>query len=213
MTTESHINQLFDNLDQWRHLPAYQLERRADIFFSLYLAEVLQKRFNLKHSLTLIPEFPCRKGTVIGDGKSNLSFKIDYLALSLNDNKAFFIELKTDANSVDSAQLVNMENAKKVGLRNLIAGVDSLIDKTKEVAKYNQLYQQITPFSNWEIHPEIVYLIPSAPKQGALVGTDIPQIFFSYFADVIEKHPDYLSLRFAKSLREWAAYEAGNLKQ
>jgi hypothetical protein len=24
---------LFDRLDAWRHVPAYQLERRADIFF------------------------------------------------------------------------------------------------------------------------------------------------------------------------------------
>ena len=46
-TTDSKINQLFNNLDTWRHLPNYQLERRADIFFSLYLAEVLQAQKDL----------------------------------------------------------------------------------------------------------------------------------------------------------------------
>ena len=40
------IDRLFDRMDRWRHLPSYQLERRADLFFSLYLPEVLQKRFS-----------------------------------------------------------------------------------------------------------------------------------------------------------------------
>jgi hypothetical protein len=68
VTTESHINQLFKKLDAWRHLPAYQLERRADIFFSLYLAEVLQKRFSLEATPVLIPEFPCRYGSIRDGG-------------------------------------------------------------------------------------------------------------------------------------------------
>jgi hypothetical protein len=63
-TNDSKINQLFNNLDVWRHLPAYQLERRVDIFFSLYLAEVLQKKFNLPEVPVLIPEFPIRYGLV-----------------------------------------------------------------------------------------------------------------------------------------------------
>jgi hypothetical protein len=31
------LNQMFEMLDRWRHLPAYQLERRADILFAIYL--------------------------------------------------------------------------------------------------------------------------------------------------------------------------------
>jgi len=31
------INELFDLLDDWRNLPSYQLERRADIFFAIHL--------------------------------------------------------------------------------------------------------------------------------------------------------------------------------
>ena len=38
------LEELFARLDDWRHLPAYQLERRADIFFSLYLPDVLARR-------------------------------------------------------------------------------------------------------------------------------------------------------------------------
>ena len=36
------IERVFKLLDNWRHLPDYQLERRADIFFALFLPEVLK---------------------------------------------------------------------------------------------------------------------------------------------------------------------------
>lgn len=32
------VERAFELLDRWRHLPAYQLERRADIFFALFFA-------------------------------------------------------------------------------------------------------------------------------------------------------------------------------
>ena len=38
---DPRIDRIFDLLDGWRHLPAYQLERRADIFFGLFLPDVL----------------------------------------------------------------------------------------------------------------------------------------------------------------------------
>ena len=38
------IDTLFNRVDAWRHLPNYQLERRADLFFSLYLPEVLKAK-------------------------------------------------------------------------------------------------------------------------------------------------------------------------
>lgn len=34
---------LFDLLDDWRNLPSYQLERRADIFFALHLEIIIKK--------------------------------------------------------------------------------------------------------------------------------------------------------------------------
>ena len=37
------ITAIFDRMDSWRHLPGYQLERRADLLFSLYLPEALGK--------------------------------------------------------------------------------------------------------------------------------------------------------------------------
>ncbi|MFC1936848.1 hypothetical protein ACFLYP_04200 [Chloroflexota bacterium] len=53
------VNELFDNMDDWRHLPAYQLERRADIFFSVSLPSLLESKFEIEID-DIIPEFPIR---------------------------------------------------------------------------------------------------------------------------------------------------------
>ena len=44
----SGIDKLFDCMDAWRHLPNYQLERRAGLFFSLYLTEALEAKLGFK---------------------------------------------------------------------------------------------------------------------------------------------------------------------
>ena len=79
------ISDLFGLLDKWRHLPDYQLERRADIFFALFLPEVLGKHFGICINPILIPEFPIRKVTVAPwlakNGRDDSSKKVDYLAL------------------------------------------------------------------------------------------------------------------------------------
>jgi hypothetical protein len=46
---------LFDRLDAWRHCPAYQLERRADILFSLYLREVVEQELGVELLDVIIP--------------------------------------------------------------------------------------------------------------------------------------------------------------
>ena len=61
MTTETLIDVLFDKLDMWRNLPAYQLERRADIFFAIYLKDIIQNKYRTIIDFT-IPEFPVRRG-------------------------------------------------------------------------------------------------------------------------------------------------------
>ena len=49
------INHLFDQMDKWRHLPSYQLERRIDLFFSLYLPQVLEEKTGMQISSSFIP--------------------------------------------------------------------------------------------------------------------------------------------------------------
>jgi hypothetical protein len=45
------LNKLFDLLDDWRKLPAYQLERRADIFFAIHLETIIEKKLKTKIDL------------------------------------------------------------------------------------------------------------------------------------------------------------------
>lgn len=214
-TTDSKINQLFNNLDAWRHLPAYQLERRADIFFSLYLAEVLRGHtgLGLVGELIIIPEFPCHHKTVHGKG-TNHSFKIDYLVACADGQGACFVELKTDNGSISAEQIGNMVSACNVelgGVGALAKGLEVMCKASNAKGKYKQLLKQTEHMQSWKITPTNVFILPKMPEGDKLKELGIATIItFDQFANVVEKHPDYLSLRFAKSLREWAKEEAGS---
>ena len=93
------LTQLFDRMDERRHLPNYQLERRADLLFSLYLPQALEAKLGFPVRADLVPEFPVRIGTIYPRIPINKSFKIDYLALSTSGDHAVFVELKTDGHS------------------------------------------------------------------------------------------------------------------
>jgi hypothetical protein len=85
----------------------------------------------------------------------------------------------------------------------LLKGIAAIQDATKEADKYQHLACKLSNAAEWADEIAIVYVQPINPENQNNVIT------FNTFADVVEKHPDYLSLRFAKSLREWARYEAG----
>ena len=76
------INTLFDRMDAWRHLPNYQLERRADLFFSLYLPEVLEAKLGFPVADQIVPEFPVRIGTIYPDIPIDKSYKIESRQIS-----------------------------------------------------------------------------------------------------------------------------------
>ena len=58
------IGDLFDMLDTWRHFPKYQLERRADLYFALFLPDILESHYGVKFNREVIPEFPLRHATL-----------------------------------------------------------------------------------------------------------------------------------------------------
>src|SRR5689334_20386715 len=118
---------IFDLLDDWRHLPDYQLERRADIFFAACLPEFLSSRLKLDIRPSLIPEFPVRIGTIYPTIPSNQSCKIDYLALDASGRHAVFVELKTDSSSRREKQDKYLRAAKEIGLPALLDGVLKIV--------------------------------------------------------------------------------------
>ena len=58
------LDALFRNLDTWRHLPNYQLERRADIFFSIYLKGVAEEFTGADLDEVVIPELPLKRDLI-----------------------------------------------------------------------------------------------------------------------------------------------------
>jgi len=209
----SRINAIFDNMDVWRNLPAYQLERRADIFFSIYLPEILSYKFGAKIE-GVIPEFPIRVGTIHHAIDINKSFKVDYLAKA--GDKIILVELKTDEGSRRDKQDWYLERAKEVGLAELLDGVRKIYKATNSKKKYEYLLGLLQDFGfiildekgTFEIAQadysiQIVYIQPNNPDKQDNVIT------FQEISEMIESHGDELSLRFSKSLLKWAGTKAG----
>ncbi len=139
-------SRILDLLDSWRDLPAYQLERRADIFFAAYLPRFLEKKFSQRISDVLIPEFPLHHRSIRPDlpRRTNDSCRLDYLALSLDLADAYFIELKTDPRSRGRDQEDNMAAAQHVGFRALVDGVLKILDaNTKLSAPHSYLLKYV----------------------------------------------------------------------
>jgi hypothetical protein len=208
-----NINKLFSHLDKWRHFPAYQLERRADIFFSIYLPDYLksEKGYDVE---SMIPEFPIRIGTINSQIDINKSYKVDYLIKLRNHNRVLFIELKTDSFSRRTKQDDYLIAAKEVGMYSLLNGLKNIYKATYSKNKYQHLLREldVTGFIRFidkedfeivdnEYEISIIYLQPNG------CGEDV--ITFQQLANFIETNDDYLSKRFAQSLKEWSSTIAG----
>lgn len=231
---EDRIAQLFDRMDSWRHLPDYQLERRADLLFSLYLPAVLESRFGLPIHPELIPEFPVRHGTIRKGSTSNRSDKIDYLALSQNGATAIFVELKTDMQSRRTEQDWYLIAAKEVGLAGLLEGLKLIFLATNEKQKYFHLLDSLAGLGLLRVPPQMRDTMQGSSLRGAReaasgievtclvtqhrivyvqpVGAGPDVITFADFAAAVGQQDDPLSCRFAQSLARWANVKAGKAR-
>ena len=230
------IKTVFDTLDKWRHLPNYQLERRSDTFFAMFLTDVLEKHFATPINPILIPEFPYNKAST-----RNTSPKVDFFALSVNCERAFFIELKTDMSSRDEKQDEGLAKAAQRCLRSILTDIKSMV-KHKDKAtrqKYFHLLQRLENLkliemppglckvmfepNSRDIHklighitiidqdlkPEVIYVQPKYAAKNHRKHAEY--IYFAEFASVVEGRGD-IGKRFARSLKCWAKVEAGSKK-
>ncbi len=232
------IDAVFDRMDVWRHLPKYQLERRSDLFFSLYLAEVLESRLGLPMHAEVTPEFPIHKATIYPGHRGEDCCNIDYLALSADGIQPVFVELKTDQASRRVQQDDYLLRAQEAGLPALLEGICSIFrapkrrppDRHKWFALLLHLealgllrvpngLRDIMAATNHRgaaaaskeivvtapaTTPQIVYVQPHADDSGGVTA-----ISFEDYAEVVARHSDPVSQRFAASLREWARVTAG----
>jgi hypothetical protein len=225
------IETLFDLMDSWRHFPSYQLERRADIYFALYLPEVLEAKLGFPLYPGLVPEFPARIGAIYPNETTNASYKIDYVALSAARDKAILVELKTDELSRRLEQDKYLLAAQEVGFRNLLEGLVEIFEATSAKRKYWCLLEHLEQLEMLRI-PEAMREIMARPSLRGVseasrqveIQVDPPETLIVYvqpngersnvisfhdFAEVVRNHDDEVSQRFAQSLLEWAEVQAG----
>lgn len=228
------IDDIFRRMDTWRDLPDYQLERRADIFFSLYLPEVLGAKVGCPVKDIIIPEFPVRKGIVDEDNPGdNHSYKIDYVALSKDAKIAILVELKTEMKSRRSKQDRVLDAAREVGICSLVGGVCELFRATSSDAKrkYYVLLEQIKEMGLVRIPDQLreimsrssLHGVTHASRQIEIIedsietvvvyiqpkGNGPDTISFEDFLATVRKHDDPISKRFAQSLERWAEASEG----
>lgn len=213
----SRIERLLGSMDAWRHLPAYQLERRADIFFSIYLADLLQERFGLSIA-DVVPEFPIRIGTIHPKNSAlNLAFKVDYLVKVSGASTVYFIELKTDDSSRRSTQDWYLGRAQEVGMAGLLDGIRLICAATTSKKKYRRLLGKLHDMGLIALAHDGTFTVPPAPRDIKIIyiqpnnkeGRD-NVISFCDAAAIIGQYGDDLSQRFAQSLTDWADVRAGD---
>ena len=146
--TDPTIDGVFDLLDKWRHLPAYQLERRADIYFAMFLPDVLNAHYKpLAFRETIIPEFPLKKA-------NNQSDNADFFALSEDGKCALLIELKTDMGSLRKKQDGYLRSTAGSELR-------TLVDDILRISR-----------SKYAEHRKYIHLLELLSKLGLVDGTE-----------------------------------------
>ncbi|MGL1900614.1 MAG: hypothetical protein OCC49_00670 [Fibrobacterales bacterium] len=205
------INQLFSIMDKWRQFPSWQLERRADIFFSLYIQEILANR-GINTIRGIIPEFPVRHGDIYKGVRSNRSSKIDFVVFT--DVKVFLIELRTDANQKQYKQSGHLKLAKEAGLKTLLEGVRLIYSATHYREKYKMLLDELCSIGCMDVTEaghyrtklckkecEVLYIQPSFD---GVEDTSI--ITFDEIANNPHINGEF-GERFKQSLREWSGEE------
>jgi len=97
---------LLNLLAENKKFPAYQAERRIDIFINFFLVDILKHEIGKRQKdfqvAFIAPEFPLKKQG------NNQSTNVDYLCVledKLGNKKILFVELKTDSSSFDEDQL------------------------------------------------------------------------------------------------------------
>ena len=223
------LDRVFSHLNSWRHLPNYQLERRADILFSVYLADVVREFTGHKIDPRIVPEFPVKRDLIWPDLPTSKSVKIDYVLFTADRSRGYLVELKTDRSSRRPAQDHYLGKAASLGLPKLLKGLVTIAQETKAYRKYYHLLhllaemgflrlpdgietylyprarQGLTPkLREIRVEPivptlEVIYVQPEAMEEGGLARC----IDFAFFGAYLDGLSDPLSAGFRRSLEAW----------
>ncbi|MHA2163020.1 MAG: hypothetical protein ACXABF_11405 [Candidatus Thorarchaeota archaeon] len=227
------ISEIFDRMDKWRNLPKYGLERRADIFFGVYLKTALEAKYKTKIKEEIIPEFPVHLATIYPSIQTNQSVNVDFLAFSEDNKIAFLIELKTDLGSRRKKQDDYLIAAADKGLVKLIQGLFEIFRVTNKKRKYFHLFKMLEDAGIIELPSQLQPKVFSKNMSGVMaimrqvkIITPVEQtkvvylqptgvgknvITFNEFGSLIEGIGDPITQRVVKSLKTWSEINAGDI--
>lgn len=215
-SAQEAVEKIFENLDTWRKLPKYQLERRADMFFGLYVKDIVENLLETEKpelSDIVIPEFPIGKNiieTLKREKNPRLpeydptlqSVNVDYALFS--KDVVYFIELKTDMGSRNSIQDEYLEYAHGQNIRIFVEHIKTVAkpsNNPKSWKKYRYLLDQLELM---DVHAsdakiEVIYIQPK--KYTVFEGAKC--IPFSEICGWLEKQNGDFPKLFAKYLCQW----------
>jgi len=139
MTTKTIIKQL----DDWRHLVGFPLERSVSAYFALFLKDVLSLKFSTKVHSTIIPEFPLARHSP-NEGRANLFYNVDYLAIASETNTAYLVELKTDMKMLRESQRSYLNTASEGSLTQLLRSICAAVQVSNKKNKWINLLHLIS---------------------------------------------------------------------
>jgi len=225
---------VFANMDRWRHLPAYQLERRADIFFSAYLPAVVAEQMGVEVLQEVVPELPIRRDLIWPDRPSKASVKVDYAVFAADRSRVFFVELKTDVGSRRDNQDTYLSKSVDVGFSRIVQGIVEISQATNAYQKYGHLLHALADHRCVRLPDGLDEHLWPKVRSGlgrllreveVTVGDDEfavevvyvqPEgsegdscIDFDDFAGHVDRFDDPVSKAFAASLRGWVGRAGG----
>jgi hypothetical protein len=222
------LDAVFHHLDRWRHFPNYQLERRVDVFFSVYLKGLVEEFTGLALEDEIIPELPIKRDLIWPDLPTNKSVKVDYVLFAKDRSRVFFVELKTDRASRRNGQDIYLETAKRLGFRRIVEGIREIILNTTAHQKYHHLAFVLARLGYLRLPSDLrghIYPVPHPRVLSRLAGIAVaegdpaveviyiqPQatdgdrcIDFARVAEYVGRQSDPFSRRFAEHLVLWTA--------
>ena len=190
MKTKERIDQLFYNLDIWIQLPKYQAERRLDVFFGLYMEDILKEcRSNLfeeEDQLILVPEFPLQKNK-----SNNECTNIDYLVFNVTKKCVHAIELKTDKHSVNDDQIDYYRRFKDETSLDDLYTFATKTRKGRSKKKYDFLANIINKdLKKCQTKGDVIYILPKNdfPNSFKIQENGFDTITFADIANKMEKY-------------------------
>lgn len=221
------IADVFTQLDRWRHLPSYQLERRADIYIALFLDTFVAAAEQTPIHPVVIPEFPIKRDLIWPEKPTNKSVKVDCVLFSQDKTKVYFIELKTDADSRRKAQDDYLARSTEIGFRAILEGLLIVAKHSLAVRKYYHLLTHLSQAGVLTLPPDIearaferqptvphdifdTVAIDSATAASSIVvryleprATSSQSYSFSQLADHLRGLPGDLAQTLANHLEKW----------